>query len=692
MALRRQQGRADMELATQDEGGQRWRWQLAWAAAALLAIVAVIVSMRLTAERQLRTDAEHLALQYARYVAAGTPDLQALLDGRPTAAALQELRSMRHMGDVFRFKLFRRDGVQMLVSDDLDKPDADVVRAAGLVGNDPGQARNAVVGDIVLGGRSFIELKDGRSKPDRPRAYSEAYVPIVAGGQVLGVVEVYVDQTSRQASIRTALLSNSLAIGAVLAAVAMLGLWHLRTRQRAQRLAEDRVRYLASHDVLSGALNRSSFGDALQQALQRRQHGGGDFAVLCLDLDHFKDVNDTLGHAAGDEVLRQATDRLRDVVRSGDIVARVGGDEFAVLQHGVDGPDAVRRSAQRILDALAGPYVIDGHAGVCCGASVGAALFGTDAHDIEDLLHKADLALYRAKTAGRGGFSFYDAELDRELQHRRELVRELRQAIHDEQLHLHYQAQYASDGQTLTGYEALLRWTHPTRGDVPPSEFIPLAEDNGLIDTLGHWVLRRACTEAARWPAPLSVSINLSAVQFRGDQLVGQVTRALVLSGLEPERLELEITESLLMHNTDHVVRTLRTLSSLGVRIAMDDFGTGYSSLAYLWRFPFDKLKIDKAFTQSLADDPKVNLIVRSIVSLAHSLEIRVNAEGVETAGQLRMLQKHGCDEFQGFLLARPVAPAALTHVDAATHAPARPGPSEDTLSGLPTMPAPLAS
>jgi diguanylate cyclase (GGDEF)-like protein len=667
-----------------------WKWPLAWASTALLALGGVVLAMQGSAHRQLQADAEHQALQYARFVASGTPDLHLLLDGRPTAEALQGLRAMRRVGDVFRFKLFRRDGVQMLVSDDLDRPDADVVRAAALVGNDPGQDRNVHVGAIVLGGQNVIELKHGRGTADRPPVYSEAYVPIRDGERVVGVVEVYVDQTQRQTSVRATLLASALAVALALAAVAALGVFHLRRRHHAQRRAEDRVHYLASHDVLSGALNRSSFGDALQQAVRRREHGGGDFAVLCLDLDHFKDVNDSLGHAAGDEVLRQATDRLREVVRSGDIVARLGGDEFAVLQHGVENAAAVRRSAQRILDALSRPYALGGHPSVSCGASVGAALFGTDAKDIEQLLHKADLALYRAKTAGRGGFSFYDAELDRELQARRELVRELRQAVQDEDLHLHYQAQFARDGSTLTGYEALLRWTHPLRGEVPPAEFIPLAEDNGLIDGLGAWVLRRACIEAAHWPAALTVSINLSPAQFRGEQLVAQVTRALAQSGLDPKRLELEITESLLMHNTDHVVRTLRALSGLGVRIAMDDFGTGYSSLAYLWRFPFDKLKIDKVFTQALADDPKVNLIVRSIISLAHSLEIRVNAEGVETAGQLRMLQKHGCDEFQGFLLGRPVAPGTLLHVDAATEAPARPGPSDHTLAHLPTMPAAL--
>ncbi len=662
----------------------RWRWPLAWAVTVLLAVAGVLMSMHQSSRDQLQHDAEHLALHHAELVIEATPDLQALLAGQASPAALASLRQLRRVGDVFRFKLFRGDGVQLLVSDDLDRPDAEVLRPA----------RRASLPPEVLRGETQVELRESDGRGDRPPYYSQALVAVKADGRVLGAVEVHVDQTERHASVQVALWQNTLAVALGLSAVAGLGLAQLRSRQRAERRAEDRVHYLARHDALSGALNRSSFAEALAQAVQRRRLGGGDFAVLCLDLDHFKDVNDSLGHAAGDQVLRQATQRLRDVLRHGDTVARLGGDEFAVLQQGVEGAEAVRRTAQRILDALSKPYRVHSTSGgqtpVSCGVSVGAAIFGADAGSLEELMHKADLALYRAKSAGRGGFSFYDAQLDRELQDRRELVRDLRQAVQHDCLHLHYQPQYGSDGHTLTGYEALLRWTHPTRGELPPAHFLPLAEENGLIDAIGAWVLRRACVEAAHWPAPLTVSINLSPAQFRGEQLVQHVTRALAQSGLAPQRLELEITETLLMRNTEQVVRMLRTLSSLGVRVAMDDFGTGYSSLAYLWRFPFDKLKIDKAFTQALADDPKVNLIVRAVISLAHSLEIRVNAEGVETPGQLRMLQKHGCDEFQGYLLGHPVAPATLQHDAAATQAPARPGPSELTLAHLPTMPAAL--
>jgi EAL domain-containing protein (putative c-di-GMP-specific phosphodiesterase class I) len=309
---------------------------------------------------------------------------------------------------------------------------------------------------------------------------------------------------------------------------------------------------------------------------------------------------------------------------------------------------------------------------------------------VAELLHKADLALYRAKSEGRGGFSFYDAALDRQLQSQRDLVRDLREAIANETLGLHYQPQYAADGHSLVGYEALLRWTHPTRGNVPPGDFIGVAESSGLIEPLGRWVLKRACREAAGWPQALAVSVNLSAAQFRSDELMNDVAAALDGSGLPAHRLELEITESLLMSNTDRVLRTLHALSAMGVRIAMDDFGTGYSSLAYLWRFPFDKVKIDRSFTQGLGTDPKVGLIVRSIVSLAHSMEIRVNAEGVETSAQLGALQRYGCDELQGFLLGRPAPADTLHHRGAVAVPPERPVAVPSGLLGLMTQPAPL--
>ena len=638
--------------------GVAWGWGLTWAVALLLTAAVVTWALRIGVERQLQTEADHRSVQFAKTLVAAVPDLGRVLDGQGAPDALRQLRALGSLGDVRRFRLFNLQGTTVLDTADPRHPGA-------------GQAPHDV-------------------QPSA--AYPVAPLPLHDGQRLIGRLDLQLDMTRRQTALRSALLGHAAVVGLALCVLAGLGAWHWRQHHRAQGRVAARAHYLARHDALSGAVNRSSFADALAQAVQRHQQGGGGFAVLCLDLDRFKEVNDTLGHAAGDEVLRQATARLQGLVRQGDIVARLGGDEFAVLQQGVRGPDAVRMLAQRMIDALSRPYAVTGQASARCGVSVGAALFGPDAPDVQQLMHQADLALYRAKTAGRGGFSFYDAQLDRELQTRRELVRDLRLALERQQLHLHFQAQVAADARTVIGYEALLRWDHPVHGAIPPATFIPLAEDHGLIDTLGGWVLRRACTEAAHWPAPLTVAVNLSAVQFRGDQLLGDVTRALSQSGLAPGRLTLEITESLLMHDTERVLTRLQALAALGVRFAMDDFGTGFSSLAYLWRFPFDKLKIDPVFTQALPDDPKVNLIVRSLVKLAHALEIRVNAEGVESATQLRLLQKHGCDEFQGYLLGRPAPAANLQHEDAVTETPARPGPSDATMAYLPTMPAPLSS
>ena len=669
-----------------------WKGFALWGAGLALILALLAWVMRDAAADQLQRDTQQSALNWAQLAGSTVPDLDAVFDGRGLSAeALGQLKRLRHASQVFRFKLFDRQGRQILVSDDLDRTDPDGKARLGAPAADSHAAPPS-----VLTGVNYIVLKR-ESRPDRPAVYSEAYVPVLRDGRVLGIVEVYVDQVERAASADRAFARVAGTVAVLLTLLMAIGGYQLWRRQRLQRQAEARMRYLAHHDVLSGALNRASFHEALQQAGWRRAEGGPGFALLCIDLDHFKDVNDSLGHAAGDEVLRQAAQRLNEAVRHGDHVARLGGDEFAVLQTGVSNAADVSTLAERIVAALAVPYEVAGRR-VHCGGSAGAAIHGVDATEQEDLLHKADLALYRAKAAGRNTFSFYDATMDEQLQDRRTLTHDLRDAIGSDQMTLAFQPLYAGNGRTLTGYEALLRWQHPTRGNVGPAKFIPLAEDTGLIDALGRWVLQRACADAATWPDPLSVAVNLSAAQFRHGDLVEVVTAALDAAGLAPHRLELEITESLLMSNTEQILSTLRALSAMGIRIAMDDFGTGYSSLAYLWRFPFDKVKIDRAFTQNLGDDPKVNLIVHSIISLAHSLDIRVNAEGVETPSQMAALQDHGCDELQGFLLGRPSPLKALTHAQVAArpHSAPRRGEARhsmwDTLPlvPLPPRPAPL--
>jgi diguanylate cyclase (GGDEF)-like protein len=633
---------------------QTWRLLLPGLLGLALAGVALAWLLRASADHLLERDAEQAALAWAELVEAAVPELDAVFEGQPPGAETRrQLSSLLKVQEVFRFKFYNPDGATVLMSDDLARAGAEGVRPPPADDEDE-------ISEVARDRKAVIELQR-HTHADRPAVYSEAYVPVLRGGRVLGVVEVYVDQVERERRIDTAFRQVAATVFGLLALVAAGVAGFIWQQWRRDRLADERMRYLARHDSLSGLLNRASFGETLRQAAWRQAGGGADFAVLCLDLDRFKDVNDSLGHAAGDEVLRQVSARLRALVRHGDSVARLGGDEFAVLQTGVDGPEAVSRLAERIVQTLRQPYELGGTT-VLCGASLGAALFGTDADNEEDLMHHADLALFRAKSAGRSTFSFYDASLDEQLHKRRELTRDLREAIGSSQLRLHYQALHAADGRTVTGYEALLRWDHPERGAVPPCEFVPLAEDTGLIGPLGRWVVQRACAEAASWPGELTVAVNLSAAQFRHDDVVALVKGALEASGLPARRLEIEITESLLINNTEQVLQTLRALSAMGVAIAMDDFGTGYSSLAYLWRFPFHKVKIDRAFTQHLGQDEKVDLIVRSIITLAHSLHIRVNAEGVETEPQLQALQAQGCDEFQGFLLGRPKPAEQLAH------------------------------
>ncbi|MGA4552187.1 putative bifunctional diguanylate cyclase/phosphodiesterase [Methylorubrum aminovorans] len=422
--------------------------------------------------------------------------------------------------------------------------------------------------------------------------------------------------------------------------------------------AEARIAHMARHDAVTELPNRVLLRERIEGAIIQARRDTG-FAVLCLDLDNFKQVNDTLGHAVGDELLRAVAHRLRACLREVDIVARLGGDEFAVIQAAVETPADAATLAKRILDVVSAPYALTHHS-VTIGVSIGIALAPSDGLEPERLMQCADVALYRAKGDGRGVFRFFEAEMDARLQARRSLELDLRAAFEAEVFDLHYQPIYDLSQERICGFEALLRWTHPTRGRVSPAEFVPLAEEIGLIVPLGEWVLRRACREAARWPEGLKVAVNVSAAQFTSSALIGTVKEALAESKLPARRLELEITESVLLVNGSATVAILHGLRDLGVRIAMDDFGTGYSSLSYLRSFPFDKMKVDQSFTRDLTVEQGSGFIVRAVVSLASSLGMTTTAEGVETPEQLAWLREEGCDEVQGYLFSPPVPASAL--------------------------------
>ncbi|WP_158279441.1 putative bifunctional diguanylate cyclase/phosphodiesterase [Falsochrobactrum shanghaiense] len=421
-----------------------------------------------------------------------------------------------------------------------------------------------------------------------------------------------------------------------------------------QRQTEARISFMAHHDALTALPNRVLFLDELRRTLRHFERHNQPAAILCIDLDYFKDVNDTLGHPIGDKLLQQVSERLRGALRDNDLVARLGGDEFAVIQRDLAEPGDAGALSDRLISVLSQPYDINGHMMVI-GASIGIALVPTDGDSADTLLKNADMALYRAKDEGRGTFRYFQPEMDARVKARRALEVELRRALVAGEFALHYQPFVSIETGRINGFEALLRWHHPERGMVPPIEFIPLAEDIGLIVPIGEWVLQQACRDAARWPDDTRVAVNISAVQFKGQKLANVVNTALAMSGISPGRLELEITESVLLHDSEANVAMLHQLRALGVRISMDDFGTGYSSLSYLRSFPFDKIKIDQSFVREIVNSSGDAAIVSAVVGMGTSLGISTTAEGVETIEQLERLRAEGCTEVQGYFLGRPM-------------------------------------
>ncbi|WP_136682309.1 EAL domain-containing protein [Falsirhodobacter xinxiangensis] len=425
-----------------------------------------------------------------------------------------------------------------------------------------------------------------------------------------------------------------------------------------RRRSEEQIVHMARHDTLTGLPNRASFSDNIAWALDTATAEGNRVAVLGIDLDRFKEINDHLGHSVGDAVLRLAAERMAGALQSGEFVARFGGDEFAAFiefRHDADLHGFIKRLDQ----AISARMLIEGN-DVSVGASIGVAIFPGDAGSAEKLIANADMAMYRAKGSLSENTCFYEAEMDEVARERRTLARDLWQAIDRNELHLHYQIQKSVSTGTTTGYEVLLRWNHPQRGPVSPAEFIPLAEECGAILPIGEWVLRTACREAASWPADFRIAVNLSPVQLGNGALVEMLRDVLAETGLAPWRLELEVTESAIIADKARALHALRQIKDLGVTIAIDDFGTGYSSLDTLRAFPFDKIKLDRSFMREVETSKQAKAIIRAILALGRSLEVPVLAEGVETMAQLALLQSEGCDEAQGFLLGRPTAPELL--------------------------------
>jgi len=425
-----------------------------------------------------------------------------------------------------------------------------------------------------------------------------------------------------------------------------------------QRRAEVKIEHMAHHDALTDLANRALLNERLEQALVH-VHDGQMVAVHHLDLDQFKAVNDTFGHPAGDMLLKTVAERLRSLARDTDTIARMGGDEFVIVQAPISDPTEATTLAQEIIAWISEPYDIDGQQAIV-GTSIGIAVSPGDGDAPDKLLRNADLALYRAKGDGRGTFRFFESAMDEQMQARRVMELDLRKALPAGEFELYYQPVVNLESKEISGFEALIRWNHPEAGQIPPATFIPLAEEIGFIVPLGEWVIREACLAAARWPEHLNVAVNISAVQFRGSSLMTVIVNALATSGLHPTRLEIEITESVLLQDREATLAVLHRLRSLGIRIAMDDFGTGYSSLTYLQSFPFDKIKIDRSFVKDITENAGSLYIVRAVAALANGMGMAATAEGVETSEQLDKIAAVGCTEMQGYLFSKPLPVAEI--------------------------------
>ncbi|MEM9629514.1 MAG: EAL domain-containing protein [Pseudomonadota bacterium] len=478
--------------------------------------------------------------------------------------------------------------------------------------------------------------------------------PVFAGERLAGVLQIELDQSIIARSIKSTFKALSIGLTLILA-LAVAPPFFFGWRKSIQRAhAEKRARHLAYHDPLTHIPNRRYAHEEIEKRLKRKSGAKDVIALLCLDLDGFKSINDAFGHAAGDELLRQAVNRLTALLGPDDVVARLGGDEFLVLPKLGTPPEAVESLAAKIVESFRRTFEIDKQE-MSCGVSIGIVLADRSWRDRDQLLHAGDVALYEAKARGRQCAVLFETSMEERLRKRREIESDLRLALARDELTLHYQPQFDVRTRTLTGFEALVRWQHPKLGLLLPSEFIEVAEELKLINAISYWVMQQACKAAMSWTRPLKVAVNVSAVEFEQGNLVTTIQDALSASGLIPERLEIEITETVIMTNTDLTIKTLKEVRDLGVSVAMDDFGTGYSSLGYLCKFPFDKLKIDRSFLLSKGQPIQSQRIIEAIITLGHSLDLNVVAEGVEHVEQLEMLETLSCGEAQGFYLGRPM-------------------------------------
>lgn len=605
--------------------------------------------VKITTDYLLYQNATSAAHDWAQNLAKSVTDLEQIAAGaQPSTASMAFFRGTGMSGHVFRYVIFNRAGYSQLVSDH------GRVALSDLSEFSPDAALSIKTGQPV------VDAKEGDS-PNLPSFFAQAYLPVVVDHQPIAIVAAYIDQTEQRDNFYKTFLiaAASLCLMTSLSFLIPAIAWYRRTKEKQQ--ADRRIRFLAHHDALTGLANRAQLIEKLENSLAVLPLRGGSLAVHFIDLDHFKEVNDTLGHDGGDFLLKTVAERLRAVTRIDDVVARLGGDEFVVVQTGISGKDQVEDFARRLTSAVIAPIRFKEH-DIVATVSVGVALAPADGTNPERLLKSADLALYKCKADGRNCIRHFVPEMDAALQFRITLEKTIRDAVLHESFTLHFQPVFEISGHNLIGFEALIRLPAEDGTLIPPLTFIPVAEDMRLIGKIGAWVLKEACQAAATWPEPLTVAVNLSPAQFEASSVSAIVANALKEAGLAPHRLELEITETLLLGNSETIMQELQTIKAMGVAIVMDDFGTGYSSLSYLWRFPFDKIKIDRSFMQGFdASGRDAETVVKTIIALGRELHMRVTVEGVETAKQVAFLDGANADQVQGFFFGRPVPASEIS-------------------------------
>lgn len=660
-----------------------WTIGVGLACVGAIAVTAIVFSTQRVMDELLYQDAINDGMAWAQYVVDTTEGLSDVISGKAPASDVEEvLGQFSAVGNIYQFAFFSANG-ELLFKTGSFHPQNEMGTAAyhahaheadaALGADTQMMSKNAAVnanagmdmhvvsenGDetstnLMAHAQHLATLMVGDGVGN-PIHYAVVNHPVMKNGILQYTIRLRLDQTERFDLYKSMVSKLSILLAAIASlAVGIPALFAWRSRNRAE-IANQQVHFLAKHDSLTGLLNRRSFLNQLEHAFATRRGQSDQIGLFIIDLDGFKVINDGFGHDVGDELLRQLADSLKYQGDDFTAIARLGGDEFAAFVTFDSNNFDLHELANYTLSSLTGIYEVNGH-DVVTTASIGIALAPSGAETAADLMQKADIALYAVKTNGRNGYALFKSGMEKKIKMRRNLEALLRQARHDKSFELHFQPLFDQETREITAFETLVRMRDEKGAFVPPDTFIPVVEDMGMMEELGEFILQEATKTATHWPDHIGLAVNLSPKQFESGNLVRVIRSALEHSGLNAKRLELEITESLLMNNSERNLRQLTSLKELGVSIAMDDFGTGYSSLGYLWKFPFDKIKIDKSFMGDMEHvDAKATQIVSTIIALGHTLEMCVTAEGVETEAQAKFLNEHKCDQLQGFLLGRPM-------------------------------------